>query len=100
MLPTTDGLAEAEHEEAERLAKEARARAQREGRAKVRAERLAESLGAVERHRLVRPSEAARLRGVGVTTVRRQLRDKVVRLGEKSIAYRLSDVLALSESTS
>jgi hypothetical protein len=101
MSPTTDDLAEAglaEQEEAERLAKKARSRAQLEGRAKVRAERRAESLGVVDRHRLVRPSEAARLRGVGVTTVRRQLKDKAVRLGEKSIAYRLFHVLELPES--
>ena len=108
MSPTTDDLAEAglaeqeeaerlAKEEAERLAKEARSRAQLRGRVKVRAQR-AESFGVVDRLRLVRPAEAARLRGVGVTTVRRQLRDKAVRLGEKSIAYRLHDVLELPPS--
>jgi hypothetical protein len=95
MSSTTDDLAEAGPAEQERLAKEARSRAQLEGRAKVLAQRRAESLGVIDKLRLIRPSEAAKLRGVGVTTVRRQLKAKAVRLGEKSIAYRLGDVLEL-----
>jgi hypothetical protein len=92
MSPTNalaaDGLAE--RDETERPAKKA-SRADRPAKE-------ADSLSVTEKNRLVRPAEAARLRGTSTTTVRRQLRAVAVRLGDKSIAFRLRDVLQLPES--
>ena len=86
-MSPTNALAEAE--EAEPAKKAARA---------DRPAKEADKLSATERNRLVRPSEAAKLRGTSATTVRRQLRDVAIRLGDKSIAYRLFHVLKLPES--
>jgi hypothetical protein len=86
-MSPTNALAE----EAERPAKKA-ARADRPAKE-------ADKLSATERNRLVRPSEAAKLRGTSATTVRRQLRGVAIRLGDKSIAYRLFHVLELPPTT-
>jgi predicted DNA-binding transcriptional regulator AlpA len=58
---------------------------------------IKKDLTAVDRKRLVRAAEAARLRGTSEDTVRRQLAKKAIKLGRRSVGYRLEDVLALSE---
>jgi hypothetical protein len=52
-------------------------------------------LSAIERKRIVRPKEAAELRGESLDSVRRHLKGKEIRLGPRTTGYRLGDVLVL-----
>jgi hypothetical protein len=52
-------------------------------------------LSRIERKRVVRAKEAARLRGESVDSVRRHLRGKEVQLGDRNVGFRLEDVLQL-----
>ena len=54
-----------------------------------------DNLSALDRLRIVRVAEAAKLRGESPYTVRRHLRGKEVRLGPRAVGFRLGDVLAL-----
>jgi hypothetical protein len=50
---------------------------------------------ALERKRFVRRKKAAELRGESVDSVKRHLAGKEVQLGDRTIGYRLEDVLQL-----
>jgi hypothetical protein len=50
---------------------------------------------ALERKRIVRTKQAAALRGESEDSVKRHLQGKEIRLGQRTIGYRLEDVLAL-----
>jgi hypothetical protein len=50
---------------------------------------------ALERKRIVRTREAARLRNESEDSVKRHLRGKEVQLGDRNVGYRLEDVLQL-----
>jgi hypothetical protein len=54
---------------------------------------------AYERKRLVRPDQAAELRGESVDSLERHLGHKKIKLGDRSVAYRLEDVLQLPPET-
>jgi predicted DNA-binding transcriptional regulator AlpA len=55
-----------------------------------------DALSAIDRNRILRVGEAAKLRGVSPDSVRRHLKDKAIKLGPRSTGYRLCDVLALT----
>jgi hypothetical protein len=52
-------------------------------------------LTAIERKRIIRRKQAAALRGESEDSVARNLRGKEVRLGARSVGYRVEDVLQL-----
>ena len=59
-----------------------------------------DALTPIDRNRILRVGEAAKLRGVSPDSVRRHLKDRAIQLGPRTVGYRLCDVLALSESAS
>jgi predicted HTH domain antitoxin len=54
----------------------------------------------IELMRIVSVNEAARLRGVSTDTIRREFRDKMIRISKGRVGLRLRDVLALPEDQS
>ena len=51
----------------------------------------------VELMRLVSVKEAARLRGVSPDTIRREFKDKIIRISKGRVGLRLRDVLSLPD---
>jgi hypothetical protein len=53
----------------------------------------------IERLRIVPIAEAARLAGVSVDSLRRNHKDKLVRMGPRAVGMRQADALLLSEDS-
>jgi hypothetical protein len=51
----------------------------------------------IELMRIVSINEAARMRGVSTDTIRREFKDKMIRISKGRVGLRLRDVLALDE---
>jgi hypothetical protein len=49
----------------------------------------------LERKKIVRPKQAAEMRGQSVDSVKRHLAGKEIQLGPRTIGYRIEDVLEL-----
>jgi hypothetical protein len=54
-----------------------------------------ELISPLERKRIVRRKQAAQLRGESEDSVRRHLAGKEVQLGDRTVGYRIEDVLQL-----